>query len=290
MNFPLIIEARKEIEKYFDKLCLKYEGKDTRQILIDYFSLKHKLISCKKRSILKANHLEKKVESIGIREVFDDIQKKILEGTDLNPHLSTRILKPNNHDFILNEWKLHHLHLTNEKINSSDYFVKRGDYLLFIHVQDFRIYLIDIIPHADKLVFAKKEFIRIIKRNWNDLHNQFLFGGGNMQLLNDLSELEIAKYRKQKFGLLMVTQVDDETYMPGSGSTTSGHSLEAMRNFNAFCRRLYDIQNILNNSEEQIKKNITKQKGIKLKSLNFTVKLENGIFRIYENYSKSYIA
>jgi len=285
-----MIEARKEIEIYFDKLGVDYSGKDTRQILVDYFSLKHKLISNSKRTVLSAKHLQEKVNTLGLKEIFDEILKKIAKGRDLNPHLSKGVLKPSKHDFILNEWKLHHLHLTNLKKNESDYFFVRGDFLLFMHVQDYQIYLIDIIPHSDRLVFAKKDFIRIVKENWSDLHDKFLFGDGEMQLLDDLSEEDIANYRRQPFGVLMVTQVDNQTYMPGLGSTTSGHSLEAMRNMDGFHRQLWDIQNQLIEKDEFLKKSIKKKKGLTLNKLHFTVKLENGLFRIFEKNSKSYIA
>lgn len=289
MDFQLMIEARKEIERHFDKIGVDYNGKDTRQILVDYFSLKHKLISKINRQVLKPKHLDKKITELNLDNIVDEIIRVIVSGQDLNPYLSKGTLKPQSHDFILNDWKLHHLHLNNSKDNPKDYFNSRADFLLFIHVDNDKVYFIDIVPHKDKLAFAHKDFIRIIRDNWNDLHSKFLLADGSMQLMHNMSEEEIAEIRKKRIGLSTFTQVDNLTYFPGLSSATSGHSVEAMRNLNAFHRTLWDIQQQLNKEEANLKMEIEKVKGIAFDKLDFTLRLENDLFRVFENNSQCYV-
>jgi hypothetical protein len=294
MDFHLMGEACKQIECYFDNLGISYHLKDNSATLTDYFNLKHKMIQSKPgREIFKANNFSKKARELNLESVLCEIESKIKKGEDINPYLSKSVLKPEDHDFLLNDWKFHHLHLLGTKDFPNDYFYSRADHLLFIHVTDDKVYFIDIASHNDKLVFAHKDFIRIVRDNWNDLHQKFLFGDGQMQLQHNMTEEEIALLRKKHgkkgekkyVGLLFATQVDNLTYLPGVGSASSGHSNEAMRNKDAFHRRLWASQKYLNENEELVKQHIQNNMGLQLSKLEFSVKLIENVFQVYEKQS-----
>lgn len=109
-----------------------------------------------------------------------------------------------------------------------------------------------------------------------------------MQLTVDPTEEEITQLRKM--GVNTIVQVDGLTYLPGLGSTTSGYSVEALKSYNEFHRRLWNIQEWLNKNSDYISGEIKTQIGFKPTSLSFTLKLENGFFNVFEKESQCYLS
>lgn len=125
-DFHLLAEARKETERFLNSKGITCAGKSNEIVLKMYFNTQHKLIQSKKREIIKAHGLEQKITTIGVGTVIEEILRRASNGDDINPYLSKGALKPSKNDFVLNDWKLHHLHLNNSKDQPSDYFHSRA--------------------------------------------------------------------------------------------------------------------------------------------------------------------
>jgi len=290
MDFHLMREARAEAENYLLTLGLDISSQSLRDAMFSYFNVKHKFIEQKKRKVHFAKHLKKKAEELNLINLIKTIEVKFNSGDDINPYLSKGVLRPNDHDLLLNDWRINHLHVSESKRRPDDYFMERSNYLLFFHLDQDSAYFIDMREHGENQVFAKKELLRIIKANWPDIERKFRFGDYNMKMTHNPSEEEIAYLKQKRIGLLFPTEVDGVTYMPGSGSATSGFSIQAGREMDRFHRELYMIQGYFDNNGDLIKKQLEEKLSKKLTKLDFSVKLRDGMFYIYEKNSNYYFS
>jgi len=287
MDFPLILAAKDIIIQVLKKYDLTPVGSSTQQVLQSYFNFKHKIIRQQPRVVLKSELISTKAKDLGLSEFLAHLEQRFLNGEDVNPNLSKKIFHITDHDYLLNDWAIHHLHLSNTKSNSNDYFYKRSDFLLFCHVTPEKVYFIDVRPHNENYVFAQRDLLRAIRDNWPDLDKKFRVGNERMEIYPRLEERDIAMLRKK--GCIAFTQVDEYAYMPGLGSTTSGFSLEAAREMDAFHRELYKIHSYTLEFEETLKEQILDKNGKKLKHLQFSLVYNDWMFYIIELNSNQYV-
>jgi hypothetical protein len=280
MNFPLILEAKELIKKILLKHDLQPVGDSTEEVLRSYFNFTHKVIVQQPRIVLRSDSLSQKAEELGVSEILNGIERKFVSGEDINPCLSKKIFQLNDHDYLLNDWAIHHLHLSDSKIRETDYFNKRSGLLLFCHVTPETVYFIDIREHGENYVFAQRDLLRVIRDNWADLNKKFQIGGEKMELYPKMDEKGITMLRKK--GYMTFTQVDDFAYMPGQGSTSSGFSLEAAREMDAFHRALYKVHSYTFEHGEELKEHFLDEKGQKFDNLQFSLAYKDWMFYVYE--------
>lgn len=164
-------------------------------------------------------------------KALDTIERKLREGETVAPYLSRKIRRLSFDDYLLNDWGIHHLHLSTTL--ERDGFVKRSGPLLYVIFgetldlygqKDTDAYLIFVMGHND---FATQELLEIAHANWPDLMQ---FGSRIGQKGDRLSDDQIRTLRSKRLNYCLLLR-DGKTYCaPGGGITASGASmLDQMR-------------------------------------------------------------
>jgi hypothetical protein len=74
-----------------------------------YFNFKKRIISQQPRKIMKANDFNCPANLLS---GLDNLERKIIDGEDLTPHLSKSVSRNyEGVDYLLNDWGIYHLHL-----------------------------------------------------------------------------------------------------------------------------------------------------------------------------------
>jgi hypothetical protein len=112
------------------------------------------------------------------------VLREIAMGTDLRPRTSTAVehayaLEPppvltrrrsgRQHDRLLADWEIHHLHLSTDRHHRRPEFVKRSGHVLFAAFVGGDAYLIDLRPHErDGANWSELAILETVVRNWPD--------------------------------------------------------------------------------------------------------------------------
>ena len=101
-------------------------------------------------------------------------------------------------DPLLTDWAMHHLHISNTKKKPTNPFYDPSDWLLFAHVKPNDIYLVDIHPHTKTGidVFARKDLLKVLYRNWPEIMEPFELKGTPVGS-KDLTNKEISTIREK---------------------------------------------------------------------------------------------
>ena len=169
-----------------------------------------------------------------------DIENVISQGCLLTPYLSKRIKRLDYDDLLLNDWRIHHLHLGTAI--GPDGFVSRTADLLFVYFEYTNAYLIEIRGHSD---FACQELLQIVHENWPNLLTKYRMNG---TVVPRLSGADIKKLRNAGVQPL-ISMSDGTTYAPpGGGITTAGTSFADTMDVNRFLRSLRSEQDRIKNT------------------------------------------
>ena len=225
--------------------------------------------------------------TLQVERVLQVIASKFETGGDVNPFLSKGVYRLADHDYLLNDWGIHHLHLSDTKKAPSDYFNNRSDLLLFVHTTDDLVYFIDIRPHNENYVFAQRDLLRAVRDNWPDLNRKFLVKEEEMEISPQFNEKDTVVMRRK--GYYFFTQVDKHAYAPGLGSACSGFSIEAGLAMNQFHRHLYKIHCFVQENEEELKMTLSRNPGKPLAKLYISLVFKDWLFYVYELNSKQFI-
>ncbi len=280
MDFPLLTEAKVIISKYLHQLGLKLVSTSIQDVLRSYFNLKHKIISQQRREVFLSAGLITKAVELNLDNVLEVITQKFVNGDDVNPFLSKGILRLEDHDYLLNDWGIHHLHLNLNKNKSDEYFNQRSNQLLFVHVTDEKAYFIDIRPHHEEYVFAQRDLLRAVRDNWPDLNVKFLVREEEMEVFPKFDESDIVLMRRK--GYMFFTQVDKHAYMPGLGSACSGFSVKASLEMDEFCRQLYKVHCYIQEHEEELKYRFSLTPGKPLQNMRIGLAFKDWMFYFCE--------
>jgi hypothetical protein len=289
MDFPLLTDAKVIMTKFLKKeFGLQPTGEATQEVMMSYFNLKHKLISQQPREVLISEGLMQKAQTYQVERIVNSIAQKFTAGGNLNPFLSKGVFRLNDHDYLLNDWAIHHLHLNDTKHKPQDYFNQRSDLLLFVHLTADRAYFIDIRRHDENYVFAQRDLLRGIRDNWSDINRKFLVRDEEMEVSPQFNEEEIHIMRKN--GYMFFVQVDKHGYMPaGMGSACSGFSTKASMEMNEFHRHLYKYHSYAKEHKEELRLALAKKKGRPLNKLHISLVFKDWLFYIYEMNSQQFV-
>ena len=154
---------------------------------------------------------------------FDALVRKVEQGDDLRPHLSTLIRKPDLNDPLLNDWGVHHFHLGTTLEPSG--FVQRTGPLLFALVRPDDFHIIGVFEHGE---WTRDDIVEVLHSNWPQVLARWRAGG-----VKRAGDPWNANRRKafRKAGLYLPTETRDGTVyvLLGGGYVSSGASLEALR-------------------------------------------------------------
>ena len=185
---------------------------------IKFYNLELRSISQKPRKVIQAQNLSVPSQ---YTSVIDEIKRKAEAGELLDPHLSKRLLDLNYHDSLLNDWGLHHLHLSTN-IGPSG-FVDRTGPLLFARVTEDAFYLVAVLDHGN---WTNKNLLEEILSNWPKLLEPFEIIG--IKPATSISESEHATLRRKNVQTI-VQLSNSKMYFPfGGGYTSSGANINAV--------------------------------------------------------------
>jgi hypothetical protein len=203
----------------------------TWQLVALYINWSSRRISVRPRRVFRSRELTNSAGYLKHRSDVDRLLGKIAAGCALTPHLSKSVeipyevnsnksLKGKALDLLLNDWNIHHLHISHD-FKPGSHFVVRRDALLFSVFQDDAAYVLDVLNHKD---FANEQLVRIAVTNWPD-HGLFLQVNGVPGPHPPIAaEAREATRRKRKNTLI---EIDGAVYAAPDGISSAGVSINA---------------------------------------------------------------
>jgi len=236
---------------------------DLRSLLKIYYNYQRRIVEPVSRKIMIPDGFSCPPE---VNQGFNALLEKIREGSDLSPHLSTKLKRADYNDMLLNDWDIHHLHLG--EIIESDGFVNRTGLVLFIRFTAICAYLIVIARHG---TWSNRDMIQILHDNWPDSLEDHTIKGIVGIEKNPTSE-EIDALRKANIN--SVVEIDGKFYFSiGGGYMSSGDSMIVVHQVDRIMIRIHDFEEHVSHNSQFYKKQVRKIYSGKLDflKLNFTV-------------------
>jgi hypothetical protein len=203
------------------------------EVAIKYFNVQLRDISATPRRVERARSLTFEPQYAA---AIGEIERKSTAGEDLSPHLSKRLVDLNYHDSLLNDWGLHHLHLSTT-IGPSG-FVDRTGPLLFARVTDEAFYMVAVQDHGG---WTNRILLEEVLANWPELLEPFEMRGV-VGLATDVSEKDHAKLRKGNVQTF-TTLSNGKVYFPmGGGYNTAGSNIHTVLEHNKWVKVFRNIE------------------------------------------------
>ncbi|WP_410007055.1 hypothetical protein [Aequorivita nionensis] len=263
-------EIHREAAKIGFKIAASKSFKDT---LLDFLTVRMKLIDNKPRIAIMSPPLLNEFFTHPKRKEIETIFNLAKYGGDLNRFQSKKLLESRFHDHLLNEWNIHHFHLSIKKVGI-------GNELLFAYIDNCQILFLGLAKHTPG-IFADIKWIEILHDHFPVVLEPF-----EMKNLKDVNPKVNAKERQilwDKGYTLGMTKIRDTVYFsPGVGRTTSGHGTEVVTLQGNIIRWMHKI-------DLQIKESINELSSylkIPKEKIVFEINFGKETLELVENYSK----
>lgn len=218
------------------------------------FNIIKRNIKCVPRNVVHSKQFSCPIEySFALQE----FEKKVTNGEDLTPFMSEKILLPNYNDLLLNDWGIHHFHLSRRY--RPDGFVQRNTLQILAYVSDSTVYMIQVYPHNAQNLYAKQEMIQIINENWPELIEAYCLK--DAYLPDPLDDNTYELYRKAHISTFVQVGTKGLCSSFGGGYASNGFSVEALRNGDFWKKRFTMFEKITLSNVEWIGKNIDSMYG-----------------------------
>lgn len=253
-----------EIKGLFSKLGIRYgpDPADPSQLAAQYFYVRSRMIPAKRRSVHISKALEAKLLTIDSNwaTLVNVIKDHFQTGGRVSKFLSKKIFDATFNDGLLNDYGLHHFHLS-DQLDDSGFFVKRSDMLLFALVYESDAFFIDVAPHPDERIatdfgWVRQDLLTIMNSNWPQLIEPHIAKGTSGDVLTDTQKKELRRKHINVFH-----QVGDKSLFPIGGGVT-------MAGTNMLCQVLgdkliHEIENLQRHCETQPSdiRSVLKNKG-----------------------------
>lgn len=202
------------------------EGQDdtdfTRHLVL--LDLRKRLVPCRRYQVHLSREILVNPKAQTLKPVLDEVMERLRNGLPIEPYLSKKASGPSERDELLVHWGIHHLHLCPIASCGSDGYVDRADDLLFFRVNEGHAYLIDIVAHATPALFVREELVKVVDRNWPELHHVIAREGARLE--RQMTPKEIKTLRKKNANAPV--QTDSRLVMPAFGTMSSGRSMDAV--------------------------------------------------------------
>lgn len=248
-----MIEIMKNDLNYYGFDLNEYPDKEIRYLFFNFY---RRIILSRPRKIHISKEFACPPEYL---EGLDLVKRKVEQGDNLFPHLSRGILDLKFDDDLLNDWKIHHLHLGTEIQENG--FINKRKFILYLYIEDDHAYFINVLDHKH---FNDQELVSIIHNNWPSLIEEFLYDG-EASLNSKFSNEDIRRARKGH-STYFFEPVPGVVYFPmGMGNSTSGLSNEVVRYSDAHYFYTKEIQEVaINRIKGLINTNATLKSKYKL--------------------------
>lgn len=263
------MDLKKDLKKILIKGLTQFgvnpnKSSNIKELLRQHFNLQAKMIRQRPRKIHKSKTFEKKEQSLDkkFKAALDGICEKLETGRNVNAHLSKNSTKLLYNDLLLNEWGIHHLHISNTKKKSTNKSYDRSKWLFFAIIKLNDVYLIDIYLHQTPNVWAKSDLLKQIKINWPEILEPFKLNGvlGSSHTCDDKDRIRLREVCCNTF-----IEIDDEVFAPpGGGISTAGTNINHTEDTINLLLKLKKYEQLLTEEDATIKAHLKKQ-GIDIK-------------------------
>ncbi|WP_341363470.1 hypothetical protein P8T57_14215 [Thalassospira sp. SN3W] len=203
------------------------------------------------------------------------LSRSVRYGYDRTKGIAKNLRKRRDLDLMLNDWGIHHLHLSS--CVEDDGFVARSDYILFAIFRANHAFLIDIRPHNEEHVWARKELFRAILKSWPDYDLIWRLegieaGGENADDDAEFAERHVAL---RQAGVVSPVVIDGSVYVGSGGLSTAGTSWHSGR-WTATIRR--DLANFFSrwfNAPGGVRSEVLAQGALLPDEVNFSFFIQN---------------
>jgi hypothetical protein len=226
--------------------CKVPKGATVDKLLHSWFDYESRTISRARRTIKKSAEFieeEKKLSSDHLG-ALKTIVGKLENADDLTPHLSKGVLNSSAPDYLMADWRIHHIHISDTKKRPKQFFVDRSDLLAFVLIAPREAYFIRILPHDQKHLWADKALLQTVQVNWPQLLKPYARKG---RLEPDVSITDEVRIKLRKNAINVPTQLGNTLiFNPGGGISSDGTPTAHVLKANAITNTLKMITEYLN--------------------------------------------
>lgn len=216
---------------------------DPFKVAIKYFNVRLREIEAKPRTVHKAHNLTANPKW---DKALAEIERKAACGQSLMPHLSKRLLDVNYNDPMLNDWGLHHLHLST-KIGPNGFTDRTGP-LLFARVLPDAFYMVAVHEHG---AWTNRQLLEEVLKNWPQLLAPYELKGV-VGLGHNVTEKEHAQLRKYNIETCLQLS-DNKAYTSmGGGVASDGTNADIVMRIIMFSKHLARIEDYIGAAEKVI--------------------------------------
>lgn len=210
------------------------EAMSTQDLLIVWYNWTSRLVVERPRRVELSRELRDRSNPlfahVHVGPGLEHLVQHIQAGDDLSPHLSKAALRygyqqgsrRQDLDLMLNDWRVHHLHL-GVQVEPAGYYAQRTDELLFVHFKDDAAFLIDVGTHQD---WAARRLLEVIVGNWPDAAIVMPLQEG-IRLVHEPTEDEYLRLRRSGVTVTGLT-IDGRVWCPTGFMSIARTSLRAV--------------------------------------------------------------
>lgn len=252
MTSELELDFLADIKEYFadqlSRLGYVVDGQSSvSEVGARLFSLHIRLISAEPRTVLESAEFSCPDE---LRAAYDALKRKVQVGEDINSFLSERLLDVDYEDRLLWDWGIHHFHLA--QVLNEKGFVKRGNALLYGHVESKKFYSIQILDHSS---FSKQELIKVVHKNWPAILEPYRLKGA-LGLAQSYSDEDVRKLRLAGIQPLIEVEPGIVYYPLGGGLTSAGTSTKAQLQCMQWLRVIRELESWMRANPDEIRQRV----------------------------------
>lgn len=193
---------------------------DDREVRCCYYDAQRRRISALPRIIRIADDFQCPPDYLN---GWTLLQGKILQGADINPHLSINHMSPLFSDGLLNDWNVHHFHLGTTLHPRNQAYTARTGLLLFAFVSSRFFCAINVYNHQS---FEDVNVIESIHRNWPEALRHYRIMSG---VSAGMFEPDMRRKIRKANGNILTRTADGTAYGPiGGGVMANGVAPRAM--------------------------------------------------------------
>lgn len=218
-----------------DALRTELKRKDTHELLIVHHNWTSRFVRPQPRRVHQSAALAENLLATQFKEALTQIATDIEEGRTLTKYLSKRVLvvsqapgentklqKRKDLDLLLNDWGMHHLHLSTE-VGEDGIFVERTGPLLISVFMPNDAYLLNIIEHGN---WTSRNLLEILVREFPESET-FHVIEGVIGLRKEHSEEDHQRLRSA--GANTAFMIDGRAIWPRGGMVSTGTTIVATR-------------------------------------------------------------
>ena len=244
-------------------LKAQLEGKDTHELLVVYHNWASRLLQPRPRKVHQSAALAMNPLFIQLKAPLAQIVADIKDGRALTKYLSKRVLvvsqppgentklqRRRDLDLLLNDWGMHHLHLSTEI--REDGFVERTGPLLFAVFKPDDAYLLDIMDHGG---WTSRHLLEVLVREFPE-SDSFHVIKGVSGLRKEHSEEDHRRLRNA--GINTAFMIDSRAVWPREGMVSTGTTIAASRAADALLLAVEEFENNWNTKPSEIRLQLEK--------------------------------